>query len=304
MEAIMRSFFLSFAKSKFANKLAKKFGHRFGASKFVAGETLHQAIETVSRLNMDGRVVTLDHLGEFVLNEHDANQSAQMVLQTLDAIEESGVQSHVSLKLTSLGLDISKDVCIAHMHAILRRAKDYEIFVRIDMEDYSHCQVTLDIYKELRAHYDNFGVVIQAYLYRTKEDMERLNDYQANLRLVKGAYKESHEVAFPDKQDVDANFLSIIKTHLLNGNYTAIATQDDKIIQATKDFVETNNIAGDQFEFQMLFGICDDLQKQLVEQGYKVRVYVPFGVDWFGYFMRRLAERPANVWFVLKNLFK
>ncbi|MDL4843216.1 proline dehydrogenase [Aquibacillus rhizosphaerae] len=304
MESIMRNFFLFLGKSKAVNTFAKKFGHKLGASKFVAGETLQHAIETASRLNKDGRVVTLDHLGEFVSTQQDANASAQMILKTLDAIHDSQVESHLSLKMTSLGLDIHKDVCLKHMYDILERAKKYNIFVRIDMEDFAHCQVTLDIFKELLTHYDNVGSVIQAYLYRAEDDIKELDAYHPNLRLVKGAYKESDKVAFPDKQDVDTNFNKIIKLHLQNGNYTAIATHDEKVIQQAKQYVDEKNISSDQFEFQLLYGICEDLQKQLVKEGFKVRVYVPFGVDWFGYFMRRLAERPANVWFVLKNMFK
>lgn len=304
MEVLMRNLFQSLGKSRSANQLAKKYGLRFGASRFVAGNTIEQAIQAVRQLNRDGRVATLDHLGEFVFSEEEANEAASMCIKTLDAIAEAGVQSNLSLKMTSLGLDISKELCLNNMRRILDRAKMHGNFVRIDMEDYAHCQVSLDIYRELRQEYDNVGIVIQAYLYRTEQDMKDLNQLKANLRLVKGAYKESSEVAFPNKKDVDENFKKIIKMHLLNGNYTAVASHDPAIIQETKKFVFENAISKEQFEFQMLYGICEDLQKQLVREGYKVRVYVPYGVDWFGYFMRRLAERPANVWFVLKNMFK
>lgn len=304
MEALMRDMFQSLGKSRSANKLAKKYGLRFGASRFVAGESIKQATETVRQLNADGRVVTLDHLGEFVFTEEEANESAAMCIKTLDAIHEAGVNSTLSLKMTSLGLDISRDLCMRNMKRILDRAKQYGNFVRIDMEDYAHCQISIDIYRELRQTYDNVGIVIQAYLYRTEQDIKDLNELKANLRLVKGAYKESPEVAFPEKKDVDENYKKIIAMHLKNGNYTGIASHDQAIINFTKDFVKKENISNDQFEFQMLYGICDDLQKQLVREGYRVRVYVPYGIDWFGYFMRRLAERPANVWFVLKNMFK
>jgi proline dehydrogenase len=304
MEAIMRNFFQSLAKSQASNALAKKYGLRFGARRFVAGETIRQAIEVVQQLNQTGRVVTLDHLGEFVFTEAEAKESADMCLQTLDAIHEFAVISSLSLKMTSLGLDIGKDLCMKNMRRILDRAKQNGNFVRIDMEDYAHCQVSLDIYRELRKEYDNVGIVIQAYLYRTEQDIQDLNEYKANLRLVKGAYKESPEVAFPEKIDVDKNYKKIIAMHLKNGNYTAIASHDEAIIRFTKELVKKEGISKDQFEFQMLYGICEDLQKQLVKEGYKVRVYVPYGIDWYGYFMRRLAERPANVWFVLKNMFK
>ncbi len=300
----MRNMFQSLAKNTSANKLAKKYGLRFGASRFVAGETISQAIESVKDLNNAGKAGTLDHLGEFVYSEAEARESAEMCLQTLDAIHASGVQSNLSLKMTSLGLDINKDLCIKNMKIILERAKQYGNFVRIDMEDYAHCQITIDIYKELSSIFDNVGLVIQAYLYRTEEDMKLLNDLKANLRLVKGAYKESAEVAFPQKKEVDENFKKIIKNHLLNGNYTAVASHDQQIIDFTKKIVAEYGIDNSRFEFQMLYGICVELQNKLISEGYKVRVYVPFGVDWFGYFMRRLAERPANVWFVLKNFFK
>ncbi|MFS0637921.1 proline dehydrogenase [Mesobacillus foraminis] len=304
MELLMRNMFQSLGKNSSANKLAKKYGLRFGAARFVAGDSIKAAIDAVKKLNSDGKVVTLDHLGEFVYTEEEALQSAAMCIQTLDAIEEAGVNSNLSLKMTSLGLDISKELCMRNMRNILDRARLYNNFVRIDMEDYEHCQISLDIYKELRREYDNVGIVIQAYLYRTEQDIADLNHLNANLRLVKGAYKESQEVAFPEKKDVDDNYKKIIKQHLLNGNYTAVASHDETMIEYTKSVVSEYNIPKEQFEFQMLYGICEDLQARLVKEGYKVRVYVPFGVDWFGYFMRRLAERPANVWFVLKNLVK
>ncbi|KRE75097.1 proline dehydrogenase family protein [Paenibacillus sp. Soil750] len=304
MELMMRNMFQSLGKSRAANRLAKKYGLRFGAARFVAGETIQQSINAVRGLNQDGRVATLDHLGEFVFSEEEALESAAMCIQTLDAIAESGVRSNLSLKMTSLGLDISRELCVSSMKRILDRARMHGNFVRIDMEDYAHCQVSLDIYRELRQEYDNVGIVIQAYLFRTLKDIDDLHELGANLRLVKGAYKESPEVAFPEKSAVDENYKVIIQKHLLNGHYTAVASHDEVIINFTKQFVSENNIGKDQFEFQMLYGICEDLQKQLVKEGYRVRIYVPYGVDWFGYFMRRLAERPANVWFVLKNMFK
>lgn len=304
MELLMKNMFQSLGKSRTANRLAKKYGLRFGAARFVAGETIQQSIEAVRALNQDRRVATLDHLGEFVFSEEEALESAAMCIQTLDAIASSGVKSNLSLKMTSLGLDISRELCVNNMKRILDCARQHGNFVRIDMEDYAHCQISLDIYRELRQEYDNVGIVIQAYLFRTMQDIDDLHALGANLRLVKGAYKESPQVAFPEKSAVDENYKKIIRKHLLNGHYTAIASHDEAIINFTKEFVSSNRISIEQFEFQMLYGICEDLQKQLVKEGYRVRIYVPYGVDWFGYFMRRLAERPANVWFVLKNMFK
>jgi proline dehydrogenase len=304
METMIRSTFQFLGKNRTVQRMAKRYGLKFGASRFVAGETIEQAIRTVQKLNDDGMMATLDHLGEFVGTEEEAVDSARMCIRTLEAIASSGVRSNLSLKLTSLGLDISKELCMRNMRSILDAAANDGNFVRIDMEDSSYCHMTLDIYHQLRANYDNVGLVIQAYLYRSEQDIHDLNRYKPNLRLVKGAYKESAKVAFPEKQKVDENFKKIIKQHLSYGNYTAIASHDASIIEDIKAFIRDRGIPNEAFEFQMLYGISEDLQRQLVKEGYRVRIYVPYGVDWFGYFMRRLAERPANVWFVLKNLFK
>ncbi len=304
MEAVLRNVFQSLAKNPAANRMAKKYGLRFGAKRFVAGVTINEAIQAVRQLNQDGRLATLDHLGEFISTQEEAQESLDMCLATLDAIHESDVKSNLSLKLTSLGLDIDQELCLDNMRQIVGRAQQYGNFVRIDMEDYSHCQPALDMYRELRKSYDNVGIVLQAYLFRTSQDVDDVNELRANLRLVKGAYKEPATVAFPAKEDVDANYRKIILQHLTHGNYTAIATHDEQIVQFVKKEVAERGITLEQFEFQMLYGICEDLQKRLVKEGYKVRVYVPYGRDWFGYNMRRLAERPANVWFVMKNLFR
>jgi proline dehydrogenase len=304
METLMRNTFQFLGKNRAVQKMARKYGLKFGASRFVAGESIEQAIRTVQKLNHDGMKATLDHLGEFIGSEQEALESARMCIRTLESIASSGVESNLSLKLTSLGLDINKDLCMTNMRSILDTAARFGNFVRMDMEDYSHCQMTLDIFHQLRADYDNVGIVIQAYLYRSEQDIHDLNPLKPNLRLVKGAYKESSKVAFPEKHKVDENYKKMIKQHLTYGNYTAIASHDAAIIEEIKSFIKQRDIPCDGFEFQMLYGISEDLQRQLVKEGYRVRIYVPYGVDWFGYFMRRLAERPANVWFVLKNLFK
>ncbi|MEH7517051.1 proline dehydrogenase [Priestia megaterium] len=301
---VSKNVFLHVSQNRVLNKAAKKWGLKFGASQVVAGDTIESAIRKVNQLNQKGLVCTLDHLGEFVSSREEAVEATQYNVRTLEAMGESGVKCNLSVKMTQLGLDIDSNFCLENMRRILETAKKYNNFVRIDMEDYLHCQISLDMYKELRKEFDNVGIVIQAYLYRTEQDMNDLHQYQANLRLVKGAYKESPEVSFPEKKDVDENYKKIIKMHLLNGHYTAVASHDEEMIQYTKRLVRENGISNDQFEFQMLYGICVELQDRLVKEGYKVRVYVPYGIDWFGYFMRRLAERPANVWFVLKNFAK
>ncbi|MBR8659997.1 MULTISPECIES: proline dehydrogenase family protein [unclassified Brevibacillus] len=304
MEQLMKDFFLFLSKNKTLNAAAKKWGLRFGASRVVAGETIAEAIKTVRQLNQKGLVCTLDHLGEFVYSVEEANESADYCIKTLEAIHQSGVDCNLSLKMTQLGLDISRDLCMNNMRRILDAAKkNGNIFVRIDMEDYAHNEVTLEILDELLKDYDNVGTVIQAYLYKSSEDVEKLKEKKVNLRLVKGAYKESPEVAFPNKADVDENYKKIIKQHLLNGCYAAIATHDDNIIAYVKQLEKEYNIPRTQFEFQMLYGIRPQSQIELAREGYTMRVYVPYGNDWYGYFMRRLAERPANVAFVIKGLF-
>ncbi|WP_423408099.1 proline dehydrogenase family protein [Heyndrickxia sp. MSNUG] len=304
MEQLMRDFFLFLSKNKFFTEMAKKYGLRFGASRFVAGEQIEQAVQVIKGLNQKKLAVTVDFLGEFVDNEREANERADNSIQAIKAIGREKLNAQLSVKMTSLGFDISEQVVMNNMRRIMDAAKENNVFVTIDMEDYARCQKTLDIFKQLKSEYDNIGTVIQAYLYRTEKDIEDLNQYSPNLRLVKGAYKESPEVAFPEKKDVDENFKKIIKMHLMNGNYTAIASHDDAIINFTKEFTKANNIPNSQFEFQMLYGIMPERQLQLANEGYTMRVYVPYGTDWYGYFMRRLAERPANVAFVLKGMFK
>lgn len=304
MEKMMKDFFLFLSRNRPLTKAAKKYGLKFGASRFVAGETICQAVSVIKDLNAKGLAVTIDYLGEFVDNEAEANQMASQSIEAIKAIGRERLDSQLSLKMTSMGLDLSDEVVMRNMRRILDAAKENNVFVTIDMEDYSRCEKTLQIFKKLRSEFENVGTVIQAYLYRTEQDMRDLNDYAPILRLVKGAYKESPEVAFPNKKDVDENFKKIIEMHLSNGHYTAVATHDEKIIAHTKAFAEQNGIPNSQFEFQMLFGIMPERQVELVKEGYAMRVYVPYGTDWYGYFMRRLAERPANVAFILKGMLK
>lgn len=298
---VSRNLFMYASKNKTMNKAAKRWGLQLGASQVVAGSTIESALQKVRELNEVGLASTLDHLGEFVRNKVEAVEATKCNIKALEAIAEGGVQSQLSVKLTQLGLDLGADFCLQNMQLIMETAKRTRNFVTIDMEDYSHCQMTLDVLNELRKDFENVGTVIQAYLYRSRQDVMALKDVP--LRLVKGAYKEAAGVAFQDKKEVDENFLNLIKLHLLNGSYTAIATHDHQIIAKVKSFVENHNISRNQFEFQMLYGFRNELQLQLVEQGYNMRVYVPFGEDWFGYYMRRLAERPQNISFAIRGLF-
>lgn len=302
MEEMMRSVLLSLSKNKNANELAKRYGLRFGAQRFVAGETIDSAIARVRQLNEAGMKVTLDHLGEFVSDRAEAKESADYCVRTLDAIAKAGVEANLSLKLTQLGLDLDRGMCVDHMREILTTASRHGIFVRIDMEDFSRCQMTIDLLLELRQEFDNVGTVMQAYLYRAADDVSMLASQHIPLRIVKGAYKEPKEVAYPIKADVDLNYKKLVQLSMDAGNYTAVATHDEALVRWVRDYTEKNGIDRSRFEFQMLYGIRPALQQDLAKLGYTVRIYVPFGTDWYGYFMRRLAERPANVAFVLRGM--
>ncbi len=303
LEAISKNFFLYLSNNKLLDRFAKRFGAKFGADKIVGGETFTHAIPIIQQLNHDGLEVTVDHLGEFVDCEEESRDRAGECIRTIQQIASGGLRSEVSLKLTSLGLDISRDLVIENLSLILKEAEKHDITVTIDMEDSSRCGETLDIYRELKEKYPNLGTVVQSYLYRSDEDLDALNDCDPYLRLVKGAYKESPKVAFSEKKLVDDNLKHLIKKNLLNGHYTAVASHDDRIVEYTKALAEEHSIPREQFEFQMLYGMRNQMQKDLVEEGYKVRVYLPYGEDWYGYFMRRLAERPANIAFAVKGIF-
>ena len=274
------------------------------ATRFVAGETLEQALAVSRRLNDEGITVTLDHLGESVTSLDEAAEARDIYLKTLAAIHDSGIRGNVSLKLTQFGLDFSYDQCRNNVAQLVDCANALESFVRIDMESSEYTDRTLQMVEELHARYPRVGVVIQAYLYRSKADTERLCDRSIRVRLCKGAYLEPHAVAFPQKADVDRNFVELMKVLLDRGDYPAIATHDPAMIDATKAHAAAKGISKDAFEFQMLYGIRRDLQKQLIKEGYRLRLYVPFGKAWYPYYMRRLAERPANVLFILRNLFR
>lgn len=272
--------------------------------RFIAGENIEDAIKAIIELNRSGITATFDHLGESTTSRKEADADVREYLNVLDRIEATGVDSNVSVKLTQLGLDIDPSYCLENTRRIVEAAKRHNNFVRIDMEDSAKTDATLGIFKELFHQYGAVGIVLQAYLYRTEKDLEELLAMGARVRLCKGAYQEPETVAFPDKQEVNANFIRLMQILLKSRAYHGIATHDERMIVATREFAARERISKDAFEFQMLYGIRRDLQMKLAKEGYRVRTYVPYGEYWYPYFMRRLAERPANVWFVLKNLLK
>ena len=281
------------------NKLAKKF-----AGRFVAGETLDTAIAAVRALNAKKITASLDLLGESVTNEAEARSASAEYLAMLDRIHAEKLDANVSVKLTQMGLDLSEPLCIEIMRGILGRAKQYGTFVRLDMEASNYTERTLKMFEsQLYPGFEkNVGVVLQSYLFRTEADVARAIALNARVRLCKGAYQEPPAVAFPDKKDVDATYVKCMHTLMSTGNYPGLATLDEKIIDEAKRYAKEKGIAPSKYEFQMLYGVRRDLQDQLVSEGYNMRVYVPFGTQWYPYLMRRLAERPANVAFITGNV--
>ena len=274
------------------------------AYRFVAGDHLDDAVRAVTDLNRRGWSASLDHLGENVSEEKAARAAAEDYLAAFERIASERLDANVSVKLTQLGLDISPELCQELLTRILQRAQQLENFVRIDMESSAYTQRTLDAVISLHERFPNSGVVLQSYLYRTADDVARVNAARVRVRLVKGAYDEPPEVAFAKKADVDAKFAAEMEQLLLEGVYPAIATHDDRLIEATKQFAREHAISVDRFEFQMLYGIRRDLQERLLREGYRVRIYVPYGTEWYPYLMRRLAERPANLLFIVRSLIR
>ncbi|MBX6365709.1 MAG: proline dehydrogenase family protein [Gemmatimonadetes bacterium] len=269
------------------------------ARRFVAGERVEDGIRAARELNQQGLAVSLDYLGESVRNREAARAAADVVLRVLDRIAEEKLDANVSIKLTQMGQDIDEAFLHENVGRILDRAAAADIFVRFDMEGSAYTQRTLDFFRRLWSEgRRNIGVVIQAYLYRSEADIRALVELHARVRLCKGAYQEPPSVAFPEKRRVDENYVRLMRILLTEGNYPAIATHDEAMIRATRDFAAEKGIPTSAFEFQMLYGVRRDLQQQLVKNGYRVRVYVPFGEAWYPYLMRRLAERPANVLFM------
>ena len=283
------------------SRLAKHF-----AKRFVPGETLDEALDVVRTLNARGISASLDLLGESTNNEREARAARDEYLRMLDRIHQARLDANVSVKLTAMGLDIDHELCVGVMQDILALAQQYDSFVRIDMEASAYTEDTLRMFEErlYPAYKANVGVVLQSYLYRTFADVEHMNALRARVRICKGAYKEPPSVAYPEKKDVDANYVKCMRELMLKGNYPGIATHDPAMINEAKRWAKEQGIAKDRFEFQMLYGVRRDLQQSLVKEGYRMRVYVPFGEQWYPYLMRRLAERPANVAFITGNVLR
>jgi proline dehydrogenase len=302
---MLRSTLLKLAESQgFANWVTSNATTRGMARRFVAGETLDEAIAAARACNDAGMMASLDYLGENVATTADAQHSRDAYLEVFERIAQEKLHANVSCKLTQLGLDLSVEFCEGLVFSIVERAVAYENFLRIDMEGSIYTQRTVELVKRVRARNPAIGTVIQSYLYRSEADITDLLSYGCRIRLCKGAYKESEDVAYPSKADVDANYIRLMQILLSSGFYHGIATHDPRMIAATIRHAAAKQISKDDFEFQMLYGVRTDLQRRLVRDGYRVRIYIPYGRDWFPYFMRRLAERPANLGFLLRNFFR
>jgi proline dehydrogenase len=305
---MLRQFFSSLSTSRAIRAAAehRALGLRV-SRRFVAGTTMDDAVAAARALAAQGLTVTVDHLGENVTNRDEARASAGTYHDLLDAIHTSGLPAHVSCKLTHLGFDVDSELCHEMVRGLAEHAARLHGFVRVDMEGSAYTDRTLRLVREIHAGLDRrdaIGTVIQAYLRRSRADLEQLCAAGIRVRLVKGAYQEPAEVAYPAKADVDASFVALMRRLLQSGGYHAIATHDERMIATTMEFARAERVPAEAFEFQMLYGIRRDLQQMLVRAGWRMRVYLPFGAEWYPYFMRRLAERPANVWFIAKNLLR
>ena len=305
---MLRAAFISLSESKSLRSAAEKtwIGQRL-SRRFVAGTTIEDALAATQAMNKLGLSVSVDNLGENVTNADEARHSAQLYHQMLDQMNALGLKANVSLKLTHMGLDVDEAMAYEIASGVVQHAARVNNFVRIDMEGSPYTQRTLDFVHRLHSQPENavhVGAVIQSYMFRSEKDVEELLAQRIRIRLCKGAYKEPPEIAFPKKDDVDANYVKLMKMLLKSGVYHGIATHDENMIRATIEFAQKEKIAASTFEFQMLYGVRRDLQQKLVKEGWRCRVYIPFGTEWYPYLMRRLAERPANAIFILKNLFR
>lgn len=305
---MLRSIFIALSENKTLRGVAERsrIGRRL-SSRFVAGTTVDEVLSATAAVNALGMSVSIDNLGENVTNVVEAEQSAALYHEMLDRITEQKLDANVSLKLTHMGLDVDEKLAREIVSKLVAHAARLESFVRIDMEGSPYTEKTIEVVRELHQrerHAGRVGAVIQSYLYRSEGDVEKLCAKHIRIRLCKGAYKEPPEIAFQKKADVDANFVKLMRILLRSGTYHGIATHDPKMIDATIAFAQREKIGAEAFEFQMLYGIRRDLQQQLIREGWRMRVYIPFGTEWYPYMMRRLAERPANAIFILKNLLR
>ncbi|MFN0120019.1 MAG: proline dehydrogenase family protein [Blastocatellia bacterium] len=302
---LSRTILLYLSRRHGLKNLLAQFGFtRRLTSRFIAGENIDDAIQAIRELNAAGVSATFDHLGESITARAETEAEVREYMRVLSRIAAAGIDSNVSLKLTQFGLDIDETLCLEKTRAIVAEAARLGNFVRLDMEDSAKTDATLRIFTALRREFDNVGIVIQAYLYRSEKDIEDMLALGARIRLCKGAYQEDEDVAWPGKKDVDDNYIRLMKRLLKSGIYHGLATHDLRMINATKQFAAAEGIPPEAYEFQMLYGVRRDLMLKLREEGFRVRAYVPYGAFWYPYFMRRLAERPANVWFLLKNSLK
>lgn len=297
----LRDFFIYLSENQMLNGAAQRYGLRMGAQSVVAGTTIPEVVQTIKELNKANISCTVDNLGEFVFEKSAATAAKQNILAVIQAIHDEQLDAHISLKPSQLGQDIDIDFCYENLKEILALAHKYDIFVNFDMENYARLHSSFDLLEKLHQEYDNVGTVIQAYFFESEENIEKYKNFR--LRIVKGAYKENDNVAYQSKDDIDRNYLKLIEQHLLNGKFTSIATHDHNVINHVKQFVKKHNIPNDKFEFQMLYGFRKDMQYNLAKEGYNFCTYLPFGSDWYGYFMRRLAERPQNLSLVTKQVF-
>lgn len=293
--SLFKNFFIALSNSTYLNETAKKVGPKMGANKVVAGNTIEQLIDTIERLNDKNIAVTVDNLGEFVGTVEEATQAKNEILEVMQAIKDYNVDAHMSVKLSSLGGEFDTELAYNNLREILLKANEFDnMHINIDTEKYDSLQQIVEVLDRLKGEFRNVGTVIQAYLYDAVDLIDKYPNLR--LRLVKGAYKEDEQIAYQTKEEIDANYIKIIEKRLLTAkNYTSIATHDDQIINHVKQFVKSHNIDRDQFEFQMLYGFRSELAEDISRQGYHFTIYVPYGNDWFGYFMRRLAERPQNL---------
>ena len=308
MYAGARALFYALSRSATLKRLASTYGMRSSRSfarRFIAGETIEEATDAARSIQTQGLLLTLDYLGESVRTLEEADAATREYVRLLEVIVVSGIERNISLKLTQLGAGVDRATCVDNLRRILEPARKHGFFVRVDMENSPWTQLTLDIFETLwQQEYRNIGIALQAALYRTVQDVKRMNELGARVRLVKGAYKEPPTVAYPHKADVDAAFVRLMRMLLDSGTYPAFGTHDPAMLEEAQDYAEKRGIVKDRFEFEMLFGIRRDLQTSLVKQGYRMRVYIPFGREWFPYFMRRLGERPANLAFVIRGILK